>query len=64
MCEWVGVFCLPVCVCVCVCVCVYVCMYVCIHVHVCLVPRGQKRALDSLELEFWIVVKRHVSAGN
>ena len=33
------------------------------HVHACACG-GQKRALDLLELEFYIVVSHHVGAGN
>ena len=35
--------------CVCVCVCVYARVYA-------VPPEGQKRALDPLELELWVVV--------
>jgi hypothetical protein len=37
------------CVCICVCVCMYVCMRVCGHMC-----RGQKKALDLLELELQV----------
>jgi hypothetical protein len=41
------------CVCVCVCVCVYVCVCVCVCVcvYVPSILRGQKSALDLMELE-------------
>ena len=31
---------------------------------VCLVPMGVRRPQSPLELEFWMIVSHHVSAGN
>jgi hypothetical protein len=45
-------------VCVCVCVCVYVYVPCACSAH-----RGQKKASNTLELEFQVVVSHHVSAG-
>lgn len=39
------------------------CMFVS-TLHACLMSRGQKRALDPLELEVGIVVSHHVGAGD
>lgn len=41
----------------------YAYMYVCVP-SVCLVPRGQKKMLDPINLELNAVVRHHVSAGN
>jgi hypothetical protein len=42
----------------------YVCAYACMYVHsVPGVPGGQKRALDLLAVELWLVVNYHTDAG-
>lgn len=43
----------------CGCVCVYVCAP-----HACNAHGGQKKAFDSLELEFQVVFRLHVDVGN
>lgn len=41
----------------------FACVCICVP-HVPLVPRGQKRVSNALELEFQMVVSHHVGAGN
>jgi hypothetical protein len=41
----------------------FICLHVC-AACVCSTYRGQKRALDPLELELQMVVSHHVCAGN
>lgn len=41
----------------------FACMFICAPC-VCSIPRGQKRVLDTLELDLWMTVRNcHVGAG-
>lgn len=47
----------------------FMCMHVCLHLCMCTMCmlgtcRGQKRPLDPLDLELWMLLSHHVETGN